>query len=304
MANQSLTGPTTYTVESGDTLYGIAVRMYGNGEAYPLIQQANQLTNPNLIQVGQVLIIPAFADSTISPDVAETPDTNTGQSVEPVADSDAGAPIPNERYGKLSIVGAPTDRPAAMHGDLNLKLRGYALTQSTLGLVDINGPHDAHAPQLAGLFADRRPANISTVYAVYKWDWENSVPGALITDYPVTLIGLRAQPSETVHVPPAGYDLGEGYQALVLFASSERLTLKYTREDNVIKGYTIHLENVHAEPSLLALYEQLNTRGRSELPALRAGQALGRARGNEIRVAIRDTGDFMDPRVRKDWWQG
>ena len=32
--------------------------------------------------------------------------------------------------------------------------------------------------------------------------------------------------------------------------------------------------------------------------------AVGRARGNEIQVAIRDTGRFMDPRTRKDWWQG
>jgi hypothetical protein len=26
--------------------------------------------------------------------------------------------------------------------------------------------------------------------------------------------------------------------------------------------------------------------------------------GSEIQVAVRDTGSFMDPRSRNDWWQG
>ena len=90
----------------------------------------------------------------------------------------------------------------------------------------------------------------------------------------------------------------------MLYASETRLTLKYTREDNVVQGYTVHLENVCPEPSLLALYRQLNSQGRGRLPALRGGQALGRANGGEIRAAVRDSGTFMDPRSRKDWWIG
>jgi hypothetical protein len=91
---------------------------------------------------------------------------------------------------------------------------------------------------------------------------------------------------------------------LVLYASQERITLKYTGEDTVATGYAIHVEGVCTEPRLLALYEEMNAAGRHRLPALRAGQAFGRARENEIRVCIRDTGRFMDPRVRKDWWAG
>jgi hypothetical protein len=55
---------------------------------------------------------------------------------------------------------------------------------------------------------------------------------------------------------------------------------------------------------LLALYRQLNSAGRVELPALRPGQPFGRAAGGEIDAAIRDSGSFLDPRSRKDWWQG
>jgi hypothetical protein len=198
----------------------------------------------------------------------------------------------------------PTDRPAEEHGDLNLALRGYELTSATKGLVDYGGGTDDKAPQLPGLFADDRTPTFSDVYQVHHWDWGCNCRGPVITDPEVTLAGMAVTPGETIHVPSSGYEIGGGYEVLVLYASRERITLKYTREDNVVWGYTIHVENVCVEPSLLALYESWNKAGRDHLPALRAGQAFGRARSDEIRVAIRDTGAFMDPRSRKDWWKG
>ena len=50
----------TYTVVSGDTLWGIATRYYGNGAQYPKIYNANRniISNPNLIYPGQRLVIP------------------------------------------------------------------------------------------------------------------------------------------------------------------------------------------------------------------------------------------------------
>lgn len=52
---------TTYTVKSGDTLWNIAKKFYGNGSKYTLIYEANKdkIQNPNKIQVGQVLVIPS-----------------------------------------------------------------------------------------------------------------------------------------------------------------------------------------------------------------------------------------------------
>jgi nucleoid-associated protein YgaU len=47
-----------YTVVSGDTLWAIAERFYGDGSQYPKIASANGITNPDLIMVGQVLTIP------------------------------------------------------------------------------------------------------------------------------------------------------------------------------------------------------------------------------------------------------
>jgi LysM repeat protein len=49
---------TRYTVVSGDTLWGIATRFYGDGTRYPEIAAANGIEDPNLIYPGQVFVIP------------------------------------------------------------------------------------------------------------------------------------------------------------------------------------------------------------------------------------------------------
>jgi hypothetical protein len=115
---------------------------------------------------------------------------------------------------------------------------------------------------------------------------------------------MGVTPGEVIYFPESGYSIGSGYMALVLYASEERITLKYTREDDVVEGYTIHVENICVEPRLLSLYREKNDQGRGRLPALGADQPIGRARGYEIGVATRDWGTFLDPRSRKDWWQG
>ena len=60
---ESLSAPSAdnqnYTVKSGDTLWALAKFYYGDGSKYSLISSANpDITNPNLIYPGQVLVIP------------------------------------------------------------------------------------------------------------------------------------------------------------------------------------------------------------------------------------------------------
>jgi nucleoid-associated protein YgaU len=52
--------PRTYTVAAGDTLSAIAQREYGAADRWKVIFEANrdQISNPDLIQPGQVLTIP------------------------------------------------------------------------------------------------------------------------------------------------------------------------------------------------------------------------------------------------------
>lgn len=47
-----------YQVQPGDTLFAIARREYGDSTLYPVIARQNQLSNPDLIVVGQQLLIP------------------------------------------------------------------------------------------------------------------------------------------------------------------------------------------------------------------------------------------------------
>ena len=46
------------TVIKGDTLWAIAKKYYGDGNKYPEIARANNIANPNIISVGQKLLIP------------------------------------------------------------------------------------------------------------------------------------------------------------------------------------------------------------------------------------------------------
>ncbi len=50
--------PRTYTVVSGDTLWAISERFYGDGNQYQRIADASGVPNPDLIHPGQVLTIP------------------------------------------------------------------------------------------------------------------------------------------------------------------------------------------------------------------------------------------------------
>jgi LysM domain len=48
----------TYTVVSGDTLWAISERFYGDGSKFQAIADASGISNPDLIYPGQVLTIP------------------------------------------------------------------------------------------------------------------------------------------------------------------------------------------------------------------------------------------------------
>ncbi|MCH5279535.1 MAG: LysM peptidoglycan-binding domain-containing protein [Christensenellaceae bacterium] len=52
------TPPKTYTVVYGDTLWSIARRFLGKGSLYTLIAKVNNMPDPNILRVGQVLVIP------------------------------------------------------------------------------------------------------------------------------------------------------------------------------------------------------------------------------------------------------
>lgn len=221
--------------------------------------------------------------------------------------ADPCAPIPGESYVTLRVVEKEdTPRPAEVHPDKNLAIRGYERTTGDTGLITEGwGGWNSPRPELVNLCASGCTPPFSSLHQVHHWDWENSRRGPVITDPPVTLVGMSTQFSEPIRVPAWDSDTASGYDALVLYATTERITLLYSMFgtcDSVVCGYTIHVEGICVEPSLLALYEQTNAEGREYLPALRGGQAFGRARGSEILLAVRDSpGSFHDPRHKNFW---
>jgi hypothetical protein len=114
---------------------------------------------------------------------------------------------------------------------------------------------------------------------------------------------MATTPGEPLAIPSRGPDILDGvYRAMVLYAAPARLTIAYTRDDTPANGYVVHLEDLAVAPELIGLYEQLNAAGRHHLPGLRNGEVVGTAAGESVKLVIRDTGMFMDPRSCKDWW--
>jgi hypothetical protein len=216
-------------------------------------------------------------------------------------------------------------RPAADHADKNLSLRSYALITDDLAnnnLIDYGRDDPTQPPQLSTLFKPHRFPGFNNYYQVHHWHWSDApVPGYradLITNPPVTAVGVQTTPGETLHTPVSGYDIGDDMAALVIFADEDTVALRYTREDSSgSRGYTIHADQICTDPNLLRLYRTLDAADgpryqfmtneqrpyQYNLPELAPGQAFGTARQNEIVVAVVDSGTFMDPRSCDEWWQ-
>lgn len=219
-------------------------------------------------------------------------------------------------YGSIDpLQGYPAGDPAAEnHPDLNpVAILGYITSNGEKFPLVLGEGGDPKAPQI-GKMLNSRPTIVS-LYRLYSWDWANKRKGPLqpVPNDPaasvkqIQMIGIQTSPGESIKLPPVyGNPISPEYNAMVLFASENFITVKYTREDNIgIKnGYAIQIDGICVDPKLLGLYNQLNGSGRRNLPALSNGQELGTGKNTEMRVVIRDTGDFLDPRSKLDWWQG
>jgi N-acetylmuramoyl-L-alanine amidase len=120
----------TYTVQPGDTLGGIARQVYGNAAKYPLIAEANQISDPRRIWVGQVLTIPPLPDA---PDKAP-PSAPVLQPQAPPATGSAPVSVaPTPETPTITWVGSPNfnQRPnpndiwaIVIHSTANSSLEG------------------------------------------------------------------------------------------------------------------------------------------------------------------------------------
>lgn len=264
------------------------------------------------VNVGQRLMSVPAADLASAPiptlPTAEPTQAAVVAQPEERAPTAASCPTFSDRqYATIPMTGVDHSHVDTLHGDLNLALRGFVPTTGALSLIEIAGPTDADAPQLAGLFADGQTRAFSALYQAYDWNWAcggDGCRGAVLAQPAVALLGLVTTAGEAIGTPGRAAVIdGGGYVAAVLYADESRITLAYTRDGTVAQGYAVHLDGLCVDPNLLAAYRTANGAGRGALPALHSNQALGVAMGSEVRVAVRDRGSFLDPRSRKDWWQ-
>ena len=206
--------------------------------------------------------------------------------------------------------------------DFRLSILGYAPVHGEpLDLVNYGGGSDSNAPRFQGVFRPQRRPRFTAAYLNYQWNWDDG-PGSAppygsrgpLNDDPffrVTVLDFEVTPGEAIYIPERSVPIyGGDVVAMVLYASENELAITYTRHDAVyLPGgiYVVHLLNFCVDPQLVAAYRAQLSAGRRStgmLPAIRNDQPVGMARSHSLTIAIRDTARFMDPRSRKDWWQG
>lgn len=195
----------------------------------------------------------------------------------------------------------------ATHPDINPALRGWLDVPAALEWVRYDDPApDCLLPHFDGLFTPGRLPRFTRTLGIYSWNWEAMTPGPpeMGGESNVKTVDVETTPGEVLRIPITGREIAAGgVGALVLYVADNAVTLKFTAEDNIIYGYALHLYGVCVDPRLRQRYDELHAAGRNELPAMHMGSAFARARGNRMRIVIRDTGSFMDPRAM-GWWGG
>jgi hypothetical protein len=210
----------------------------------------------------------------------------------------AAASASTNHYELIPIEGERESRPPEEHGDLNLKLREPQPADFEPTLVDIPGSGiDPDAPKLSAVF---EPDFVQT-YAIHDWDWDSNSKGNLIDDGSAVLVGIKTKPGESIFIPQTDRDIYDGkYVAVVLYAAEDQLTFLYARAGSVVKGYTVHYLGLQTDPNLVKLFQESEG---SQLPGLTLDTPVGVAAGDELIVAMRDNGKFLDARSQRDWWE-
>lgn len=122
-------GARTYVIKAGDTLGAIARDMYGSAAKYTIIAEANNITDPRRIWVGQVLTIPPLpgevavvTPTPTTPPVVTPPPTTAPTPVTPTPEAPpitwVGSPNFNRRPNRNDI------HAIVIHATANTTLEG------------------------------------------------------------------------------------------------------------------------------------------------------------------------------------
>lgn len=180
--------------------------------------------------------------------------------------------------------------------DYNPSLRDYVNVNQSPEYYHEDHPIDPLLPNFANLFEGYQQPTISGTYAITPIENFDS-PQSWSE---VNAVGFALPSGTNVLVPPSGYQINEqGYQATVLYAGSDGITINYTADGNIAGGYTISLKNITVNPEIIKQFQTAQSQGL--LVALDAFQNLGTTNGSEVIMFLRDTGAILDPRWL-EWW--
>lgn len=95
--------PGKYTVKEGDTLFSIAEKYYQDGYKYEEIAKANNILNPDMVEVGQVLEIPKLSASqpqaTAAPMQSPIPTPAAESLQQPATDEKGATTVLTSQFG-------------------------------------------------------------------------------------------------------------------------------------------------------------------------------------------------------------
>lgn len=242
----------------------------------------------------------------ISPTKSPTPTQTSTFTSCPTTSSQSYNSIGAERgSGDMPLNGDPINSP-----EINLRLRNFGPVNEGANLISRNGnmyglDTEAMPPQISSLFGGPVPQIIKT-YVVYEWDFQNNkslAPQQASPNYKVHLVGLQAIPGQKLLGLKAGRQIDPaGDVFMVLYATKTDITFTHSPSDSLLGGYLFYFVDICVDPNLLAKYQADNVGGRGQLPVVGKGQVFGYAGNSDIKVGIRDTMSFVDPRYKEDWW--
>ncbi len=199
--------------------------------------------------------------------------------------------------------------PYEENPELNLRLRGWGEVNESTDLQSRHGNNygldPIMPPQYSSLYNGPVP-QIAKTYVVYAWDFVNKkslAPEVSTPNFKVHMIGLSATNGQALYGLKAGKTIDGTNVFLVLYATKNEIVFTHSDEDNIEDGYLYYFEDICVDPNLLTEYKNDSSEERrGHLPVIKTGQIFGYAANTDPKTSVRDTGSFVDPRAKEDWW--
>ena len=136
------------------------------------------------------------------------------------------------------------------------------------------------------------------------------------------VLQIPINPGAFVNVPKTEYSIGGNYEAMVVFAAEDRVTIHIGRHEYITSskqcgsgkcsgGYWIYVKDICVDKQILNAYRGVEAVQKSagsdlnpiQLPMVSAGQPLGVAKGNSVTIGVRDDGPFIST-SKPFYWEG